>query len=207
MSERRRSLFVLLLVLGLIAASAFAVTQRPTKLGLDLQGGVQLVYQGQPTAQQPTVTQQALQNSLDIMRKRVDAFGVSEPELLLSGQDQIEVNLPGVDNAERAAQQVGSTAQLFFYDWERNILDAACKANPDENANQKSPITGFYKAVQQASKCDAQNDKNNNAADAPRFYAFNKTSKQPFDNGQPSESKAAALKDLSAADKANAEVV
>src|SRR3954471_4222119 len=134
MSERRRSLFILLLVLGLIAASAFAVTSKSTKLGLDLQGGVQLVYQGQPTAQQPKVTQEALQRSLDIMRERVDAFGVAEPELLLSGGNQIEVNLPGVDNAERAAQQVGSTAQLFFYDWEANVLDPeTCKASPDEN--------------------------------------------------------------------------
>src|SRR3954465_3084406 len=207
MSERRRSFFVLLLVLGLIAASAFAVTQRPTKLGLDLQGGVQLVYQGQPTAQQPTVTQEALQNSLDIMRERVDAFGASEPELLLSGQNQIEVNLPGVDNAERAAQQVGSTAQLFFYDWEKVILDESCKADPDENASQKSPITGFYKAVKQASKCPPQKDGNNNAADAPRFYAFDKTSKQPLNNGQASDSKAAALEDLTPADRAKAEVV
>jgi SecD/SecF fusion protein len=207
MSERRRSLFVLLLVLGLIAASAFAVTSKSTKLGLDLQGGVQLVYQGQPTAQQPQVTQEALQRSLDIMRERVDAFGVSEPELLLSGQNQIEVNLPGVDNAERAAQQVGSTAQLFFYDWEKNILDESCKADPDENANDKTPITGFYKATKQAAKCPARTDGNNNAADAPRFYAFNKTSKQPFDNGQPSQSKAKALEDLDAGQKANAEVV
>jgi SecD/SecF fusion protein len=207
MSERRRSLFVLLLVLGLIAGSVFAVSQRETKLGLDLQGGVQLVYQGKPTAQQPTVTQEALQNALDIMRKRVDAFGVAEPELLLSGRDQIEVNLPGVSNAERAAQQVGSTAQLFFYDWEKNILDETCKPDPDENANEKSPITGFYKAVKQASKCEAQNDSNNNAADAPRYYAFNKTTKQPLDNGQPSESRAAALEDLDPKDRANAEVL
>jgi SecD/SecF fusion protein len=207
MTERRRSLFVLLLVLGLIAASVFVVSDKETKLGLDLQGGVQLVYQGQPTAQQPTVTQQSLQNSLDIMRERVDAFGVSEPELLLSGQNQIEVNLPGVDNAERAAQQVGSTAQLFFYDWERNILDETCKADPDENASQKTPITGFYKATKQASKCPPQDDKNNNAADAPRFYAFNKVSKQPLNGGQPSNSRKAALEDLSDQERANAEVV
>src|SRR5215204_1133191 len=127
MSERRRSLFVLLLVLGLIAGSIFAVAKKDTKLGLDLQGGVQLIYEGKPTAQQPTVTQEALQRSLDIMRERVDAFGVSEPELLLAGSNQIEVNLPGVADAERAAQQVGSTAQLFFYDWEANILDQNCR--------------------------------------------------------------------------------
>ena len=135
MSERRRSLLVLLVVLGLIAGSVYAVSTRDTKLGLDLQGGVQLIYEGQPTAQQPTVTQEALQRSLDIMRDRVDAFGVAEPELLLAGENQIEVNLPGEEDAERAAAQVGSTAQLFFYDWEANILDEDCRTDPDENAN------------------------------------------------------------------------
>jgi SecD/SecF fusion protein len=207
MSERRRSLFVLLLVLGLIAASAYVVSSKKTTLGLDLQGGVQLIYEGKPTAQQPTVTQEALDRSLDIMRDRVDAFGVAEPELRLAGGNQIEVNLPGVENADRAAQQVGSTAQLFFYDWEANILDEACKPDPDENANEKTPITGFYQATKQAAKCPAQNDNNNNAADAPRFYAFNKISKKAFNQGQPSESREAALEDLSEADRANAEVV
>src|SRR4051812_2618106 len=207
MTERRRSLFVLLLVLGLLAASLLVVTTKKTTLGLDLQGGVQLVYKGEPTAQQPTVTQEALQRSLDIMRERVDAFGVAEPELLLSGGNQIEVNLPGVDNADRAAQQVGSTAQLFFYDWEANILDESCKPDPDQNANEKTPITGFYQATKQAAKCPPESDNNNNAADAPRFYAFNKISKKPFNQGQPSESKEQALEDLSEADRKNAEVV
>ena len=207
MSERRRSLFVLLLVLGLIAGSLLAVSSRDTKLGLDLQGGVQLIYEGQPTAQQPTVTQESLQRSLDIMRDRVDAFGVAEPELLLAGRNQIEVNLPGVEDAERAAEQVGSTAQLFFYDWEENILDEDCQTNPDENASQKTAITGFYRAVQAASKCDPQRDDNNNAAGAPRFYAFNKTSKQPLNGGAPASSREEALTDLSDAQRANAEVV
>jgi SecD/SecF fusion protein len=207
MSERRRSLLVLLIVLGLIGGSVYAVTTRDTKLGLDLQGGVQLIYEGQPTAQQPTVTQEALQRSLDIMRDRVDAFGVSEPELLLSGENQIEVNLPGVADAERAAAQVGSTAQLFFYDWEANILDEDCRTDPDENANARQATTGFYNAVKQAAKCKPQVDDNNNAADAPRFYAFNKTSKQPFNNGQPSESRASALEDLKPEERSNVEVL
>jgi SecD/SecF fusion protein len=207
MSERRRSTFVLLLVLGLLAASVYVVSEKATTLGLDLQGGVQLIYEGKPTAQQPTVTQEALDRSLDIMRDRVDAFGVAEPELRLAGGNQIEVNLPGVANADRAAQQVGSTAQLFFYDWEANILDEACKPDPDENANDKTAITGFYKAIKQASKCDPQVDNNNNAADAPRFYAFNKTSKQALNSGQPSDSRAQALEDLDPTQRANAEVV
>ena len=207
MSERRRSLFVLLIVLGLIAGSIYVVSRDETKLGLDLQGGVQLIYEGKPTPQQPTVTSEALQRSLDIMRDRVDAFGVAEPELLQSGENQIEVNLPGEDDAERAAQQVGSTAQLFFYDWEANILDEDCQTDPDENANGRTAITGFYNAVKQASKCDPQRDGNNNAASAPRFYAFNKETKQPLNNGQPSESREAALQDLEESERANAEIV
>ncbi len=65
-----------------------------------------------------------------------------------------------------AEHQVGSTAQLFFYDWEANILDENCKADPAENASAKQPITGFYNAIERASECEAQADGNNNAADA-----------------------------------------
>ena len=48
---------------------------------------------------------------------------MSEPEIQRSGRDQISIGLPSVKNAERAIQQVGSTAQLQFYDWEPNVLD------------------------------------------------------------------------------------
>jgi preprotein translocase subunit SecD len=177
MTERRRSLFVLLLVLGLIAASIAVISQRDTKLGLDLQGGVQLVYEGKPTPQQPQVTQEALQRALDIMRERVDALGVAEPELMLGGRDQIEVNLPGEEDIQRAEDQVGNTAQLFFYDWEANILDENCRTDPDENSNLKQAVTGLFRAVQRASKCDPQVDRNNNAAGGPRFYTFDEVSK------------------------------
>src|SRR5205823_2734374 len=147
MSERRRSLFVLLIVAVLIAGSAVAVATRPTKLGLDLQGGVQLVYHAEPTAQQKTVDADSMQRSIDLMQERVNQFGVNEAELNQAGADQIEVNLPGVKNAERAAAQVGSTAQLFFYDWEANLLDDKCKTTPDVNANTRQPILTLYKAV------------------------------------------------------------
>src|SRR5215210_3577064 len=176
MSERRRHLLVLLIVLGLIAGSAAVLFTQSTKLGLDLQGGVRLVYQGKPTPPKKSVDAESLQRSLDIMRDRVDAFGVSEPELARTGSDQIEVNLPGVDDAERAAQQVGSTAQLYFYDWEKNVLDENCKTNPNEINGGQQPVSGLYNAVKRAAKCPAQRDSNNKAAAAPRFYALAKIS-------------------------------
>ncbi|MBW3567368.1 MAG: hypothetical protein KY410_05315 [Proteobacteria bacterium] len=86
MSVRRRSLFVLLLVLGLIAGSIAVVATKKTQLGLDLQGGVQLVYEGKPTKAQPTVTQEALDRSLGLLRERVDALGVSVETELLGGR-------------------------------------------------------------------------------------------------------------------------
>jgi SecD/SecF fusion protein len=206
MSERRRHLLVLLIVLGLIAGAAAVLFTKSTKLGLDLQGGVRLVYQGKPT-KQTKVTAESLQRALDIMRDRVDAFGVSEPELARTGKDQIEVNLPGVENAERAAEQVGSTAQLFFYDWEKNVLDENCKTNESEINGGQQPVTGLYNAVKRAAKCKITPPKNSQAATAPRFYAFDKVSKKPFNNGLPDESREAALEGLSEAQKEKAEVI
>src|SRR5215211_978330 len=185
MSDRRRNIFILLTVAGLLAASLAVIFTKPTKLGLDLQGGVQLVYEARPTKQQPTVNQESLDRALDIMRDRVDSLGVSEPELQRSGADQIEVSLPGVSNAQRAADQVGTTAQMYFYDWEPNILDADCKTNPEEVNGGQQPISGLYDAVKQASKCPAEVDDNNTTSGL--WYAFDKKSHAPLLDGIPEE--------------------
>jgi len=131
MSDRQRHGFVLLLVAGLIAASVFAITTQKTILGLDLKGGVELVYQGEPNPQTPVVTQAALNRAVDIMRSRVDQLGVSEPEIQTSGGNQITVGLPDVKDVARAEQEVGQTAELYFYDWEANVLTPSGKPAAD----------------------------------------------------------------------------
>jgi len=122
MGTRRRHLFILLFVVGLLGVSALVISSTSTKLGLDLKGGVELVYQGQPTGQVKEVTGEDIDRSIEIIRERIDQFGVSEPEVSRLGTDQITVSLPDVDNAQRAIDQVGTTAQLYFYDWEPNLL-------------------------------------------------------------------------------------
>jgi len=112
MTNRTRNLSILAIVAVLLAAAIGIILTKSTKLGLDLEGGIELVYQGQPTPQVPVVTQQALDDALETIRKRTDALGVSEPEIQRSGKDQISIGLPDVQNSERAIQQVGSTAQL-----------------------------------------------------------------------------------------------
>src|SRR5207248_11254327 len=118
MSDRQRNGFILLLVVGLLIASAAVIATQKTVLGLDLKGGVELVYQGQPSPQTPVVTQDALQRAVDIMRSRVDQLGVAEPEIQTTGGNLITVGLPNVSDTARAEREVGTTAQLAFYDWE-----------------------------------------------------------------------------------------
>ncbi len=122
MARRRRNLFVLLFVLGLIVVSALVVVNKPTKLGLDLKGGVELVYQGTPTGQVKEVSGSDIERSIEIIRQRIDKLGVSEPEVARLGTTEISVSLPDVTNAQRAIETVGSTAQLHFYDWEPNLI-------------------------------------------------------------------------------------
>ncbi|HWW66572.1 MAG TPA: protein translocase subunit SecD, partial [Solirubrobacterales bacterium] len=122
MRGKRRHLFVLLFVLGLIVVSALVIAGKPTRLGLDLKGGVQLVYQGEPTGQVKTVSGEDIDRSIEIIRQRIDKLGVSEPEVSRLGTTEISVSLPAVTNAQRAIDTVGTTAQLYFYDWEPNLI-------------------------------------------------------------------------------------
>jgi SecD/SecF fusion protein len=127
MGSRRRNTLVLLIVAGLVAASLVVIATKPTRLGLDLKGGVQLIYQGRATAEAKVDTE-SLNRAIDIMRKRVDKLGVAQPEIQRTGGTEIDVALPDVSNAARAQQQVGKTAQLFFYDWEPNVIGPNGKA-------------------------------------------------------------------------------
>jgi len=159
MTDRRRNAFILLLVAGLFAASIAVIALKPTRLGLDLKGGVQLVYQGKPTAQSK-VDSESLNRSIEIMRKRVDQLGVAQPEIQRSGGSEITVALPNVSNAQRAEAEVGKTAQLQFYDWEPNVIGPSGKpAGATETTVTGGPAAGSsqyglpeYQAVLRAAK-------------------------------------------------------
>jgi len=181
MTNRTRNFSILGIVLLLLAASAFVILDKPTKLGLDLKGGIELVYQGQPTPQVPTVTPQALDDALETIRKRTDALGVSEPEIQRSGRDQISIGLPDVQNAERAIAQVGSTAQLQFYDWEPNVLGqspdvpfAGSKALYDaaEFATKQKPKAEQTDVPPDSDLTPAEADKQNDSVASDRYYMF-----------------------------------
>ncbi len=161
MKNKRRNYLVLLLVAGLLAASLAVIATQPTRLGLDLKGGVSLVYQAKPT-KDTKVTGESVDQAIEIMRDRVDQLGVAEPEILRSGADQIIVNLPAVQNATEAEKQVGTVAQMYFYDWEPNVIGPDGKPDPTNAAVTGGPQAGsagaipYYDAVIRASKQPAR---------------------------------------------------
>jgi SecD/SecF fusion protein len=122
MDNRRRHLFVLLFVFGLIAISALVIVGKETKLGLDLKGGVQLVLQGRPTPQQPTIDNGSMERAIDIIRSGCDELGVSEIEVAQVGSDQIQVGIPGATSVGKATECATKPARLFFFDWEPNLI-------------------------------------------------------------------------------------
>src|ERR671931_177911 len=182
MTDRRRNLFVLLLVAGLIAGSVFVIATKATRLGLDLKGGVSLIYQAKPT-KQSQVNSDAINRTLDIMRERVDQLGVAEPEIQRSGPDQIDVSLPDVKNADEAASQVGTTAQMWFYDWEGSVLGKDCKPHPDQPQVTGGQAAGsgvgalpLFDAVTRAAKCPRSNTGKESSGD--KLYLVDKQAKK-----------------------------
>ena len=86
--------------------------EKPYVLGLDLQGGVSLVYQADLS--QTADKSGAMSGLRDVIERRVNMFGVSEPIVQIQGQDRLLVELPGVTNVQQAIQMIGQTPFLEF---------------------------------------------------------------------------------------------
>ncbi len=87
------------------------------KLGLDLKGGSSLIFEADTSKVAGGDVQDALESARDIIERRVNLFGIAEPNVrtIKSGDVyRIAVELPGVDNVEQAVGLIGSTAQLSF---------------------------------------------------------------------------------------------
>ncbi len=101
----------LLLVIGLLAGCvALALNIKPT-LGLDLKGGSQITLQ---TYDVPGAKANAANTDkvVQVLKGRIDALGVAEPNVFRSGENRVIAELPGVQNADQAREVLGKTAQL-----------------------------------------------------------------------------------------------
>ncbi|HEX7145774.1 MAG TPA: protein translocase subunit SecD [Gaiellaceae bacterium] len=125
MKDRRNHLIVLGCILAALVGVAFMAApgspayKKPT-LGLDLQGGLEVVLKAVPPKNHK-LTSDDISRSIDIMRQRIDKLGVSEPEIRKQGTDQIVIQLAGVHDPAAAAKLIGKTAVLEFYDFEADL--------------------------------------------------------------------------------------
>ncbi len=123
-SQRRKThlAYIILLVLVIAGVGYYYGIHQPvwdeiTK-GLDLVGGIHIVLE----AEDPDVSDRAMESALEVIRRRVDGLGVAEPEIMREGARRIVVNLPGVRDPEEAMELVGRTARLEFTDEDGNVL-------------------------------------------------------------------------------------
>lgn len=106
--------FVLVLaVAGLSAYYALPLNKR-INLGLDLQGGMHLLLKIDTQHIPPEARIDAADRALEVIRNRIDAFGVREPSIQRQGEDEIVIQLPGVTDRQRAIELIGRTALLEF---------------------------------------------------------------------------------------------
>ncbi|MDD5447952.1 MAG: protein translocase subunit SecD [Actinomycetota bacterium] len=112
------SIALVFLVLAGLYVGRFVFDLEP-KLGLDLKGGTSLVYKAKATRGKK-VSQSDLKKTVEIIRKRVDRLGMTEPDIAIQGSDNVVVQMPGIHDPERAKEIVGKTAQLEF----RLVLDS-----------------------------------------------------------------------------------
>ncbi|MTV25505.1 protein translocase subunit SecD [Nitriliruptoraceae bacterium ZYF776] len=114
--DKRRSIATLVvsLLVVAVAVTSLALGARPN-LGLDLQGGISAIYTPQlpEGAERPEDFDEILEETVDVIRDRVDSLGVAEPDISRQGEDVL-VQLPGIDDADRVREIIGTTAQLAF---------------------------------------------------------------------------------------------
>nr|MBA3955192.1 hypothetical protein [Acidimicrobiia bacterium] len=131
MSARRRLILplaaILIIAFGALAATV-AVGNTPV-LGLDLQGGVSVVLQPPDEVNDTAVIDQAI----EVIRQRVDALGVAEPDITRQG-NAIVIELPGVDDQQRALEVIGQTAELRFRPVQAVIPPAGTPGAPPTTA-------------------------------------------------------------------------
>ena len=102
------------------------------KLGLDLQGGSQLIYEADLTQIKSGEEAEAINGARDVIERRVNAFGVSEPLVQVQGDRRIVVELPGVTDLNRAVDEIGKTPFLEFKEPNPDIDPNNQQITPDQ---------------------------------------------------------------------------
>ncbi|WP_100398234.1 protein translocase subunit SecD [Bacillus sp. FJAT-44742] len=127
--------FVIVLLLGGVIYQTADDLAADTNLGLDLQGGFEILYQVEPT-EDTEITEDALNATVSALNQRVNVLGVSEPYISIEGEDRIRVQLAGVEDQQQARELLATEANLTFRDVDDNLM-----LSGDELAENGASVT------------------------------------------------------------------
>ena len=119
------------------------------QLGLDLAGGTHLVFQ--PSSADLIPTDDQMDGLVRIIRDRVDNLGVAEPNIQRLGDQRLLVQLPGIEDVERAKRLIGQTASL-------GIVERVCRDSNCLNFEDNTVLTGEDLSRSFASKATLTNE-------------------------------------------------
>ena len=149
MSETRRNLSIMGLVVALVIAAGAAVAVKGFTLGLDLRGGLEVVLKARPTTGN-TISADTLNSAADVMRRRIDPQGILQPEIRTSQSDStIDISIPGVKNPNAVANLLvaGQLQSFNFYDSLTPVSSAG-----QFRANARTSLYDLLHAAQQQIK-------------------------------------------------------
>src|SRR5690625_3366058 len=106
---------------GLIGSTSQGIV-KDINLGLDLQGGFEILYEVEPVDADQKVTKDLMEGTVQTLYDRVDRLGISEANIDIEGEDRIRVQLAGVEDQEQARDMLATSARLTFRDVHDNKL-------------------------------------------------------------------------------------
>lgn len=112
---------LVLLLIGVIGSTSLPIA-KDVKLGLDLQGGFEVLYEVSALQDGQEITQDVLTDTTNALMNRINVLGVSEPVIQIEGEDRIRVQLAGVEDQASARELLSTEANLTFRDAEDNLL-------------------------------------------------------------------------------------
>jgi SecD/SecF fusion protein len=133
---------------ALLAVPGSPAYKKPT-LGLDLRGGIEVVLRAVPNKGQK-VDSAGMQTAQQVMVNRVDKLGVASPNVAIQGGNEIVVQLAGIHDTNKAAKIIGSTGQLQFFDFEKDL--APQSLNGSGQPQPASSLYGLLKQLQDEAK-------------------------------------------------------
>ena len=157
------STILVLLMVGI--GFLFVPLFKNLKFGLDLQGGFEILYKA-TSIDGSKMTNEKVTATYKTLSKRIDSLGVSEPEIVIEGNDKIRVKLAGVKNPEEARTQLSTVATLSFRDTQDNLLMSSdvlkaggAKIGQDSSGNPAVALSvkdkdKFYEVTSEISKKD-----------------------------------------------------